>query len=200
MYRKATSFGGLLLLAGALVLVMPGPGQARGGFRGAGGSYGAAYVGGYGGYYGSPYAAYRDGSGYRSNYRYDPYASDGLGVTTETGYDGSYVSRAPSYSYGSSLAPSAAGYQSYYAPSEADNSARITVKVPAKAEVWFDGRPTTATGSVREFRSPPLSPGTPYGYTIRARWEENGHEVLQSEQVEVTAGARVSATFPLPKR
>jgi hypothetical protein len=39
MFRKAFSFGGLLLLAGALVLVTPGSGQAQhhgGGFRGGG--------------------------------------------------------------------------------------------------------------------------------------------------------------------
>jgi uncharacterized membrane protein len=50
MFRKAVSFGGLLLVAGALVLVTPGTGQAQhrggGGFHG-GGHFSGRHIGGF---------------------------------------------------------------------------------------------------------------------------------------------------------
>src|SRR6267378_6768167 len=45
MFRKAFSFGGLLLLAGAAVLVTPGSGQAQ--HRGGGGHGGGFHAGGF---------------------------------------------------------------------------------------------------------------------------------------------------------
>jgi uncharacterized protein (TIGR03000 family) len=99
---------------------------------------------------------------------------------------------APSYSYGS---PSYS-----YAPAtpRTDTSARVTVTVPAGARVWFDGSATTSTGSVREFESPPLKPGKRYTYAIKASWKDNGREVTQTQQVEVTAGAHADVSFPVP--
>ncbi len=216
MFRKALSVGGLLLLSGAIVLVAPGFGQARGGGHGGGGHggggfHGGAHVGGYrggyshGGYYGHPYAHYGYGRYYGSyggyggygvypyyGYStYDPYAYDGSAVTDDTGYNGSYGSETPSYSYGSyAVTP----------PAATDGSARVTVTVPAGARVTFDGTPTSSTGAVREFQSPPLTPGRRYSYEVRATWTENGKEVTQTQQVEVASGARASATFPEPKR
>jgi uncharacterized protein (TIGR03000 family) len=78
-----------------------------------------------------------------------------------------------------------------------DARARITLSVPAAARVWFDGTPTTATGSVREFSTPPLRPDARYAYVVQARWNENGREVTQTLQVEVLAGAHVTVTFPV---
>ena len=72
--------------------------------------------------------------------------------------------------------------------------------VPAGAQVWFDGTATTSTGSVREFDSPPLTPGNRYSYEIQARWNENGQEVSQTQQVVVTAGAHVDVKFPAPPK
>jgi hypothetical protein len=37
--------------------------------------------------------------------------------------------------------------------------AEITAIVPAGAEVYFDGQPTTQTGAARVYSSPPLEPG-----------------------------------------
>jgi uncharacterized protein (TIGR03000 family) len=70
------------------------------------------------------------------------------------------------------------------------------VNVPAGAQLWFDGKATTTTGSIRQFDSPPLTPGSRYSYEVRARWNENGHEVTQTQQVEVSAGAYVNVQFP----
>ena len=73
----------------------------------------------------------------------------------------------------------------------------VTVNVPAGTQLWFDGKATTTTGSVRLFDSPPLTPGSRYSYEVRARWSENGHEVTQTQQVVVSAGAHVDVKFPV---
>src|SRR5262249_10294447 len=83
-------------------------------------------------------------------------------------------------------------------PAQPTTAAHVTLKVPANAEVWFEGTKTTTTGAVREFESPPLTPGRRYTYQVRARWKENGHEVTQTQKVEVTAGAHANASFPVP--
>jgi uncharacterized protein (TIGR03000 family) len=53
------------------------------------------------------------------------------------------------------------------------------------------------TGPVRTYASPPLAEGQ-YSYEVRARWNENGQEVTQTQQVGVTPGAHVEVNFPLP--
>jgi uncharacterized protein (TIGR03000 family) len=101
---------------------------------------------------------------------------------------------------------SPAEYQAYAQAATANNgsvptpvatTAHVTTSVPAGAEIWIDGTKTTSTGTVRQFQSPPLTPGQPYNYEIRARWSENGHEVTQTQKVEVTAGGHVNVTFPV---
>ncbi len=79
--------------------------------------------------------------------------------------------------------------------SPADNRARITLMVPEDARVWFEGKKTTATGTVREFRSPPLDPGSRYSYTVRVSWRQKGEEMTQTRDVVVTAGANVALNF-----
>jgi len=71
------------------------------------------------------------------------------------------------------------------------------MRVPADARIWVDGAATTSTGSVREFASPPLKPGSQYHYEVQARWTENGHEVTQTQQVTVSAGTSIRVDFPL---
>lgn len=81
-------------------------------------------------------------------------------------------------------------------PLRAKTSVRVTV--PADAQVWFDGKPTTTTGSVREFNTPPLKPGSQYSFAIRARWNENGREVNQTQQVQFVPGQFLDVSFPAP--
>jgi len=190
MLRKAFSLGGLLLLAGATALVTPGLGRAQHGGVGRGSDRGHPYAHyGYRHSYGG-YSAYLD-SGYYGSY--DAYSGRLPAVTDQTGYNGSYGDVAPSYSYGS---PSF-GYSPYYAPAT-DNSAHITVKAPAGARVSFDGAPTTSTSPVREFTSPPLRPGIRYTYVVQARWDNNGREEVQSQEIEVRAGAHIDVSFSGP--
>jgi uncharacterized protein (TIGR03000 family) len=80
---------------------------------------------------------------------------------------------------------------------QADTLAHLTVKVPGDARVWFENSPTNSTGSVRQFESPPLMPGRSYTYEVRAAWTENGREVTQTQQIGVTAGARIEVGFPV---
>jgi uncharacterized protein (TIGR03000 family) len=76
-----------------------------------------------------------------------------------------------------------------------DTRAHLNIKVPATAQVWFDGKKTTGKGQVREFRSPPLETGYDYTYEIRVRWAEGGREITQTRKVNVTAGARQEVDF-----
>ena len=156
------------------------------------GSYGAwpYYYGGYP-YYGySNYYPFTDSSGWSS-------------PVYDSGYYGSYGDVTPSYPYGTTVVtPPAAGYQAYYfgadsAPVQRDNAALVTVRAPADADIWFNGIKTTSTGAVREYQSPPLTPGSRYAYEVRARWYENGHEVTQTQRVPITAGAHVRVSFPV---
>jgi uncharacterized protein (TIGR03000 family) len=253
MFRKVFVYGGSLLVASALVFLMPAASQAApghgGGFHGggahvggfhAGGFHGAGYAGqgfhtgafhagGYGrgfynrGYYGG-YSPYYGGLyGYGGLY---PYSYGGLspynygGYSYYGGYTPSYSTYYPSYSgyypltFGTSSLPydtgsspdyslnlgSGSGYQpaASIAPARADTTARVTVRVPADAQVLFNDVLMTSTGAVREFSSPRLTPGQKYHYDVQAKWNENGREVTQTRQVAVSPGANVSVDFTAP--
>jgi uncharacterized protein (TIGR03000 family) len=177
------------------------------GYRGIYGGYGLGYGGyglGYGGYgYGlGSYYPYYGGSLYSGSYypSYTPYYSSGY--TTYSPYlSGSVVT--PSY-YGTidpnaqdSTGVSQATYQpQVQSTTPTDNTSFVTVHVPANAKVWFDGAETTASGAVREFKSPPLTPGANYHYEVKATWNENGKPVTQTQQINVSANSQVSVDFP----
>jgi uncharacterized protein (TIGR03000 family) len=84
------------------------------------------------------------------------------------------------------------------APGDNAAPASVIVRVPADAQLWFDGVPVTQVGTQRVFASPPLQPGTTYTYQIRARWTSDGHPVEQTQQVLVRSGERVTVDFPAP--
>jgi uncharacterized protein (TIGR03000 family) len=176
-----------------------------------GGHHGGLYRGGYG--YGYPHA-YRHRYGlygtypylglygyYPYSYNYYPY--DWSGPAYGSGNYAPYGVETPSDLYGyTSVTPPAASDPSFTpaATTQPDTIAHLTVNVPADARLWIEGTPTTRTGPVRQFGSPPLAPGGRYSYQVRASWDENGHEVTQAQQVEITAGAHVEVKFPvLPK-
>jgi uncharacterized protein (TIGR03000 family) len=216
MFRKASSFGGMLLLVGAAIFVAPGFAQARGGGGHGGGGHGGghfsgAHFGGYrGGFYhgGAHYGGYHYGYhpyygsyGYYSPYYYGAYPYVWSSPTYDAGYSSYYGNVAPYSADGvTSLAQSVSNYQAFYPPvtitTQPDASAEVTVKVPADARVWIDGTRTTSTGTVRQFESPPLTSGNRYSYEIQARWKENGQEVTQTQDVAIAAGAHVEVDFP----
>jgi uncharacterized protein (TIGR03000 family) len=234
MFRRIFSCGGLLLLAGAVLVATPGSGWARGGHGGGGhfggghfggGHFGGAHFGGarFGGYRGGFYrGGYHYGyGGYRHSYYpyygygyypylgygYYPYSGYGYYPYADaySGYGSAYTDVAPSYLDGTaSVTPPASAYQSYYpattGTSQPDNIAQVTVNVPPDAKVWFDDTLTTSAGAVRQFDSPPLTPGAWYSYDVKASWNENGHEVTQAQRVDVTAGGHVNVRFPTPRQ
>jgi uncharacterized protein (TIGR03000 family) len=116
----------------------------------------------------------------------------------------SYSPRPGQYSFSRSFPSSMIGYYSPDALAEAaslfsgngrrkaDNIAHITLQVPAGAEVWFDGKTTRQTGTVRQFRSPPLQPGKSYVYELRVRWQQNGKPVEQTRRVNFQANDQIS--------
>jgi uncharacterized protein (TIGR03000 family) len=177
-----------------------GPGGGRGGYGGGRGDYGG-YRGGYDGYRG----------GYYRGGRYGYYPGFGIGIGF---YSDPYLyDYAPTYVYGASpvivaspatVVPSIASAPPDAAPSETtespppaptDDRARLQILVPADAEVWFNGSPTTQRGGQRVFESPVLTPGHDYQYEIRAKWADNGRVVDRTRTVIVHANALVGLDF-----
>jgi uncharacterized protein (TIGR03000 family) len=157
----------------------------RGGFGfgvGVGFGYPLGGYGGYGGYYPS-YGGYY-GNDYPQDYSAGPAASY-------------YVSPATPSVYNVPDQNARGG-----AAAAQDPIAHIMVKVPADAEVWFGSGKTQQTGAQREFVSPPLGTGKDYSYEIKARWTQDGKEVVQTRQIDVTAGAWkvVDFTKPTPEQ
>jgi uncharacterized protein (TIGR03000 family) len=177
---------------------------SNGGYRGGMYHGGAHYDGHHYGY--GRYRGYYGGYGYYPYYGlygggYDPYYYGTSSPTYDSGYSGTYGEVAPDFGYAANPSPSAAGvYQAFYPPStaaaEPDTPAHLTVRAPADAQLWFNGTPSTGTGTVREFESPPLAAGK-YTYDVQAHWTENGHDVFQTQRVEVSAGAQVILSFPV---
>jgi uncharacterized protein (TIGR03000 family) len=175
-------------------------GGARGGFHSGGAGLGGFHhgVSGFRGFHhGYPYSHYGyrryfPYSGYSYPYSYGSYYPDSYGSASDYSDYGSYGYVAPSDTYES---------QSYYPSATAtappDSTADVTVNVPADARIWFDGTATKLTGPIRQFATPALKPGTRYHYEVRASWKENGHEVTQTQQVSVRAGAHVRVNFPV---
>jgi uncharacterized protein (TIGR03000 family) len=142
------------------------------------GGYGGGYYGG--GYY-SPYNSYSS-----------PYYSNG------------YAYSVPAYADGANPG----SYQSFYPSSSAvqqglDTATNIHVRVPASAQVMFDGTQTTQTGTDRMFTTGPLDPTKNYSYQITANWTENGNERRESRTVRIIPGQSVDVDFmraaPLPQ-
>jgi uncharacterized protein (TIGR03000 family) len=109
------------------------------------------------------------------------------------GHYGAYYSSRPTgpgYSY-SWLGPVSSKPQP-----ETPLPAYIEVRVPADAEIWFDDAETVQTGTVRLFVSPPVTPGHDYSYEVRAKWKEDGREVIQSRRITFHAGEHVNIGFP----
>jgi uncharacterized protein (TIGR03000 family) len=81
-----------------------------------------------------------------------------------------------------------------------DNAAHLQVRVPAGADLWFEGVRMPQTGEVREFTSLELKPGKGYVYDVRARWTEDGRMVDRTRTVRVRANqwTEVDMTQPEP--
>jgi uncharacterized protein (TIGR03000 family) len=104
------------------------------------------------------------------------------------------------YAYTSNAAP---GVSYYYNPDTQLNvgsamPAYVGIRVPANAEILFDGEKTSQTGPIRTFVSPALEPGKTFTYKIQARWPGTGADskpIEQTREVKVQAGQRVLINF-----
>jgi len=81
------------------------------------------------------------------------------------------------------------------ATSPGDISAEIDVKVPASAELYFNGVRMSQTGENRVFLTPPLVPGRDFSYTVQAVWTNNDHPVREQRNIRIRGGDRLSVDF-----
>lgn len=77
-------------------------------------------------------------------------------------------------------------------------TARIILRVPADAFVYFDDEPTRQSSSERVFDTPPLSVGKDYTYNVRVEVIRQGTIHRTTRSVLVQAGKSVTANFPDP--
>jgi uncharacterized protein (TIGR03000 family) len=170
--------------------------------QGPGRSTGGIYIGGYsggnsrggnvgtyiGGYPGGLDRGNGDGSyigGYPSSFSGYNYPSNPPGSYPSLGYRG-YTT--PVYPYP----------DRYYKEPSREAAAVLDVRVPANAELWFDGYKSKQTGPQREFQTPRLAAGKKYTYTVRARWVADGKPVEETRQISFTPGQQVKVSFPAP--
>jgi uncharacterized protein (TIGR03000 family) len=188
-----------------------GGGYNRGGYGGYGnfGNYGGnSGSGAYGfiapgfGFYGSGSAPlYGSSSPYYLNYNggYDSAYSPLYGSVPYYYSPGNVPNVSPS---NNAYSPPTSNYQSNYPPDvfstnrPSNNTASIDVQVPADAKLWFDGRPTSQTGTSRSFVSPPLEPGRTFTYEVKAMWiDASGRVLTQTRTVQIQANRSSFLSF-----
>jgi uncharacterized protein (TIGR03000 family) len=64
----------------------------------------------------------------------------------------------------------------------------MVAHLPEDARIWFEDAPTQQRGTLRQYFSPPLTPGRAYTYTVRVEWPEEGQWVSQIHSFPVHAG------------
>lgn len=194
-----------VVLSGGVLLATGGPVAAQHGHGGHGGHHGGHHGGRHGGHYGGHYLGH--------HHHYYPYGSIGLGYGYYPSYgygyyDYGYYPSSYLYvpSYGSAYYQPGtavpAGQTYYRQPTAAPalgNAARIQVTVadPA-AEVWLDGQPTTSRGTLRQYETPELEPGSKYSYTLKVSQNQGGKMVTEERLVEVSAGQVSTVDFTQP--
>src|SRR5262245_9378056 len=136
--------------------------------------------------------------GYYGGGRYREYYAFGRGPGPAVSNFPSALPPAPYWRPGKPLNPGHPPVLNYIptVPPRDPHTCRLEVCVPADACLWMEGAQTEQTGPVRVFDSPPLERGEEYSYEIKARWNDNGKEVEQTQTVTVTAGQKVKVKFP----
>jgi len=171
------------------------------------------------GYHNRPFYGYGLGyfPYYGYSYGYDPYYDQGYWTNPSAGYDSGVVTTdsvpasdpgpaqatatAPVAPAGGTASATGDGQGGSVSPSNLfsmNTPSHITVRLPADADLWFDGTKMSATGAVREFSTQTLTPNRQYTYKVRARWSENGTTTDQTRTVVFTAGNDVEVIFPVP--
>lgn len=145
-------------------------------------------------YSSSPYARY-GGYGHGLDY-----GNGGYGYTPWT-YPPN-ITGLPSQPLASPDSAALESYRSRYSSATVShpNAAAIDVKVPAQAQLWFQGQQTQQQGPIRFFESPPLDQGKTYAYKIKAVWtDDKGEKVERTRTVQVRSGGHVTLDFRKPQ-
>ena len=71
-----------------------------------------------------------------------------------------------------------------YLPGATKAKARVYVKLPANAKLFFDGAATSSTGSFRRYVTPPLELNKPYYYVIKVVLPGAGKPVVDDKKPE----------------
>jgi uncharacterized protein (TIGR03000 family) len=199
MFKRWLSPAGVLLLAGAVLLLVPTTGRCDRFSRWYGGYYRPGIYRPWGYNYYSPwgygyYSPWVGGYTYDSNYPY-------MAGTTYAfrPYYGGYLPNSyttPAVTMQPAPADSGITQAGYVQPAPAEASAEITLQIPdSSAQVWVNGTLTRQSGTSRTFESPALRTDRDFTYEIRARWNENGREFDQTRQVKVRGGQRENVAF-----
>jgi uncharacterized protein (TIGR03000 family) len=67
--------------------------------------------------------------------------------------------------------------------------ARVRVLIRPDAQLFFDAHRTQQSGAERLFETPPLPPGQPFTYLLKATWHDGSREVVRMAEIQVRAGA-----------
>jgi uncharacterized protein (TIGR03000 family) len=95
--------------------------------------------------------------------------------------------------------PNAARQPPEKLPPPTPNSARLRILVPENAEVLVEGNKTATTGTVREFDSPPLTPGKNMIYSILVRYTDaGGKKIEETHSIRVHANDRLDIDCTKP--
>ena len=110
---------------------------------------------------------------------------------------GHYGSTSRSYSSGNSyVRKSSVATPSTIASRVDGDAVYLTVAVPSTAKIFVNGKATTSTGSVREYVSRGLKPGSIYKFDIRAELEASDGQIIRdSRKLVVRAGDREQVQF-----
>ena len=73
--------------------------------------------------------------------------------------------------------------------------ARLIVNVPERAEVFIEGQRMKTKSRRRAFRTPELTPGQRYVYSVRAEVTRNGKKEVRVKRIFIRPGEQVIATF-----
>jgi uncharacterized protein (TIGR03000 family) len=76
--------------------------------------------------------------------------------------------------------------------------ATISVRLPADAQLTFDGQGTRSTSDHRVFTTPPLEVGKTFEYTLSVKFVGEGKTTTVEQKIYVKAGQETTALFYLP--
>lgn len=137
------------------------------------------------GYFGYPYMY--------GNYGYPTYYDDSYPYDYFYGPGDVYANQGNSYAIDSAFP------QAYFVSRPVNNVAQVEIRLPdPQATIWVEGKQMTGSGTVRQYKSPPLDPADQYTYDIRAEWNVNGKPVTDERRVSVQANMHTVVDFTQP--